>query len=115
MGGMGEIPQSGSLRTCVARNQFDVFASMYRKIEAIDRQVKPDLRFSYELEAFKVVAGRTPFRPFAVRLLNGAKYSFREQREFGAPRDLHVICFFGDNNMVLIDPDQIVEVIDRVE
>lgn len=64
------------------------------------------------IDAFKVVAGRTPFRPFSIRLSNGAQYSFRDQREFGAPRDLHVICYFGENNLVLIDPDQIVDVID---
>jgi hypothetical protein len=65
-----------------------------------------------EIEAFKIVAGRTPFRPFTIRLANGAKYSFRDQREFGAPRDLHVICYFGETEMVLIDPEKIVEVID---
>jgi hypothetical protein len=64
------------------------------------------------IEAFKVVAGRDPFRPFSIRLSDGAQYSFRDQREFGAPRDFHVICYFGENTVVLIDPDQIVEVID---
>lgn len=63
-------------------------------------------------ESFKLIAARTPFQPFTIRLSNGAQYSFREQREFGAPRDLHVICYFGESNLVLIDPDQIVEVID---
>lgn len=64
------------------------------------------------LNAFKVVAERTPFRPFTIRLSNGAQYSFNDPREFGAPRDLHVIVYFGANNLVMIDPDQIVEVID---
>ena len=64
------------------------------------------------VETFKIVAGRTPFLPFTIRLSNGAQYVFRDQREFGAPRDLHVICYFGESNMVLIDPGQIVEVID---
>lgn len=65
-----------------------------------------------DIKSFKVVADRTPFRPFTIRLTNGAEYSFKDQRQFGAPRDLHVICYFGENNMVLIDPDQIVEVVD---
>ena len=64
-----------------------------------------------KIEAFKVIAERTPFRPFTIRLSNGAQYSFRSERDFGAPRDLHVVCYFGQDNLVLIDPDQIVEVI----
>ena len=65
-----------------------------------------------DIKSFKAVADRTPFRAFTIRLTNGAEYPFKDPRQFGAPRDLHVICYFGENNMVLIDPDQIVEVVD---
>ncbi len=54
---------------------------------------------------------REPFRPFSVRLSNGAQYSFNEAREFGAPTDLHVIFFFGQSDWVLIDTEHVVEVI----
>jgi hypothetical protein len=67
-----------------------------------------------KMDALKTVTERNPFRPFSLRLSNGAHYSFREQREFGAPRDLHVICYFGEKSFALIDPDQIVEVVDAV-
>jgi hypothetical protein len=53
---------------------------------------------------------RQPFRPFGVRLSNGAKYSFNEAREFGAPKDLHIIFFFGESESVLIDAENIVEI-----
>jgi hypothetical protein len=65
-----------------------------------------------KLAVIKKVAKRIPFRPFKVRLSNGAKYEFSEEWQFGAPQDLHVICFFGQKELVLIDPDQIVEVVD---
>jgi len=65
-----------------------------------------------KIDALRHMTERVPFRPFTVRISNGAQYAFREPREFGAPRDLHVICYFGDTHFVLIDPDQIVEVID---
>ena len=38
------------------------------------------------------LAERQPFRPFAVRLSNGVSYSFREPRQFGAPRDYRIIA-----------------------
>jgi hypothetical protein len=68
-----------------------------------------------KLTAIKKVADRVPFRPFALRLSNGAKYEFNAPRQFGAPKDLHVICHFGRNDFVMIYPDQIVEVIDVAE
>jgi hypothetical protein len=58
----------------------------------------------------KQVAEREPFRPFGVRLSNGAKYFFKEPREFGAPKDFHIIFFFGEKEAVLIDTENIVEV-----
>ena len=56
---------------------------------------------------------RRPFRPFSVRLTNGAKYSFKDPKDFGAPKDYHVIVHFGASELVLIDPDTIAEIIQR--
>jgi hypothetical protein len=51
-----------------------------------------------------------PFRPFAVRLSNGARYEFREPKEIGAPGDFSVIFQFSANDWVMIDTESIVEV-----
>lgn len=59
----------------------------------------------------KKVAERQPFRPFSVRLSNGARYTFQEPRNLGAPRDYHVIFYFGDTEWVLIDTENIVEIL----
>ena len=64
-------------------------------------------------EDIKGLAERQPFRPFVVRLVNGAQYSFKEAREFGAPKDYHMIFFFGETEAVRIDTESIVEVIER--
>lgn len=61
--------------------------------------------------AIKETVEREPFRPFAVRLNNGAQYMFREPRDFGAPKDYREVFFFGDSGFVLIDSDRIVEII----
>lgn len=58
----------------------------------------------------KKVAERAPFRPFAIRLSNGAQYRFLEPRDFGAPRNFGMIFYFGKNEAVRIDPDNIVEI-----
>jgi hypothetical protein len=42
-----------------------------------------------------------------------ALYTFNEPREFGAPKDLHVIFFFGEHNAVRIDTEKIVEVFEK--
>lgn len=63
--------------------------------------------------AIKELAERTPFRPFAVRLNNGAEYVFRRPRDIGAPEDYRMIFYFGENNAVRIDTDSIAEVIER--
>jgi hypothetical protein len=60
----------------------------------------------------KKVIGRTPFRPFKIRLSNGAEYSFVEPRDFGAPRNLSVVFYFGNKGWTMIDTDQIAEVTD---
>jgi hypothetical protein len=61
--------------------------------------------------AIKEIAERRPFRPFAVQLNNGAKYTFNEPRDFGAPQDYREILFFGKSEWVLIDSDSIAEII----
>jgi hypothetical protein len=64
-----------------------------------------------KVEEIKSFAERQPFRPFAVRLSNGAQYTFTEPRNLGSPKDHHVIFFFGDSEWVLIDTGNIVEII----
>jgi hypothetical protein len=44
-----------------------------------------------QLDEIKKFVDRYPFRPFSVRLSNGASYTFRELRDFGAPKDCHVL------------------------
>lgn len=66
-----------------------------------------------KVEEIKSLAERTPFRPFAVRLNNGIQYTFSQPREFGAPRNYHMIFFFGESEAVRIDTDSIVEIIER--
>ena len=66
-----------------------------------------------KVEEIKSLAERQPFRPFLVRLNNGAQYIFNQPREFGAPRNYHMIFFFGEAEAVRIDTDSIVEIIER--
>ena len=61
----------------------------------------------------KSFAERTPFRPFAVRLNNGALYTFTKPGSIGAPEDYHMIFHFGKSEAVRIDTDSIVEIIAR--
>ena len=56
---------------------------------------------------------RQPFRPFGIRLNNGAQYTFTEARDVGAPKDDHIIIYFGEKEAVLIDTDSIVEIFGR--
>ena len=66
-----------------------------------------------ELNEIRELVERQPFRPFAVRLSNGAMYTFNEAREFGAPKDLQMIFFFGETSAVRIDTENIVEVFEK--
>ncbi len=61
----------------------------------------------------KGLVERQPFRPFAVRLSNGAQYAFKEPRDFGATKDYHLIFFFGESEAVRIDTENIVEIFER--
>ena len=63
-----------------------------------------------QVATVKELAERRPFRPFSVRLNNGAKYTFDDPRSIGAPKDYHLIVFFGETESVLIDTDSIVEI-----
>ena len=56
---------------------------------------------------------RHPFRPFAVRLNNGAQYAFREPRDVGATKDYSMIFFCGRSHAVRIDADSIAEIFER--
>ena len=67
-----------------------------------------------EVEQIKEIANRHPFRPFTIRLSNGASYAVREARDFGAPRDPTTIFYFGGASWLLIDPTHVVEIIDKV-
>ena len=65
-----------------------------------------------KVEDIKGLVERQPFRPFAIRLNNGAQYAFKESRDVGAPRDYRMLMYFGENQMVRIDTDSIVEIIE---
>ncbi|MBI5775328.1 MAG: hypothetical protein HZA89_16530 [Verrucomicrobia bacterium] len=61
----------------------------------------------------KDLVERRPFRPFAVRLTNGAQYSFKDARDVGAPKDYRLLIYFGRSEAVRIDTDSIVEIFER--
>jgi hypothetical protein len=56
---------------------------------------------------------RKPFRPFGIRLNNGAQYTFKEPRNIGAPKNYRLIIFFGDSEAVRIDTDSITEIFEN--
>ncbi len=61
----------------------------------------------------KELVERRPFRPFAIRLNNGARYTFREPGDVGAPRNYRLIIHFGPTDSVRIDTDSITEIIEQ--
>jgi hypothetical protein len=61
----------------------------------------------------KELVERRPFRPFSVRLSNGAQYTFKESRDVGAPKDYRLIIYFGKSEAVRIDTGSIVEIFER--
>ncbi|MBI4625865.1 MAG: hypothetical protein HY736_21920 [Verrucomicrobia bacterium] len=69
--------------------------------------------FGMNVAELRDFAERQPFRPFTVRLSNGAQYTFSEPRNLGAPKDWHMIIFFGESDWTLIDTENITEVIAR--
>ena len=66
-----------------------------------------------KVQGIKSLAEGQPFRSFAVRLNNGAHYTFREPREIGATKDYSMIFFLGRSHAVRIDADSIAEIIER--
>jgi hypothetical protein len=61
----------------------------------------------------KDVVERVPFRPFTVRLNNGATYTFPSPRNIGASLDYGMIFYFGEpRGAVRIDSDSIAEIIE---
>ena len=59
----------------------------------------------------KNLVERHPFRPFSVRVSDGALYTLSEPRNLGAPKDCHVHVCFGVSDRVLIDTNSITDVI----
>lgn len=51
-----------------------------------------------------------PFRPFIIRLNNGATYEFTTPEFFGAPKDLSTIFHFGDESWTILIPENITEI-----
>lgn len=69
--------------------------------------------FSMKVSEIKDLVERRPFRPFAVRLNNGAQYTFKDSRDIGAPKDFRLLIYFGKSEAVRIDTDSIVEIFER--
>ena len=66
------------------------------------------------IQELEKLAEREPFRPFSVRLNNGAKYHFKTRRDLGAAKDGHLLFYFADSgDVVFIDADSIAEVFAR--
>ena len=63
-----------------------------------------------KVREIKGLVERKPFRPFGIRLNNGVQYRFKESRDVGAPKDYHIIIYFGEKDAVIIDTDSIVEI-----
>ena len=53
-----------------------------------------------------------PFRPFAIRLNNGAEHQFREDREFGSTHNGALIVHFYEGSLTSIPAEAIAEVIE---
>lgn len=70
-------------------------------------------RCAMKVAEIKDLVQRRPFRPFTVRLNNGAQYSFKDSRDVGAPKDFRLIIYFGKSEAVRIDTNSIVEIFER--
>lgn len=67
-----------------------------------------------KLKEIRGLVEREPFRPFAVRLNSGAKYTFKTARDLGATKDYLLLFYFAESrDFILIDADSIVEVFQR--
>jgi len=69
-----------------------------------------------KLTELQPILERQPFRPFGLRLSNGATYTFLDRRDLGMPKKfIDTLFYFGPNTgdvrgWVLIDVENIVEV-----
>ena len=64
------------------------------------------------VEIIRDVVLREPFRPFTLRLSNGAEYSFNAPRDLGASKGLGTIIHFGEGeHLTLLDRENIVEIV----
>lgn len=66
-----------------------------------------------KIAEIKDLVERRPFRSFAVRLTNGAQYTFKDPKDVGAPKDYRLIIYFGKSEAVRIDTNSIVEIFER--
>ena len=64
-----------------------------------------------KVKDIKRLVERVPVRPFGIRLNNGARYLFKAPRDVGAPKDYHVLIYFGKDEVALIETDSIVDII----
>ena len=69
--------------------------------------------FAMKVQEIQKFVERHPFRPFAIRLNNGEEYNFKERRDVGAPKDYHLLIYFGESESVRIDADSITEIIEN--
>ena len=64
------------------------------------------------IDTIRDVVFREPFRPFTLRMSNGAQYTFNSARDLGASKGLGTIVHFGEGErLALLDRENIVEVI----
>ena len=80
---------------------------------SLPQAVRDAIFFIVKPEEIKGLAERQPFRPFAVRLNNGAQYTFKAAKDIGAPKDYHLVIYFGAKEAIRIDTDSIVEIFER--
>ena len=69
--------------------------------------------FTMKIEEIQNFVERRPFRPFGIRLDNGARYTFKEPRDIGAPKDFRLIIYFGKTEAVRIDTESITEIFEN--
>jgi hypothetical protein len=64
----------------------------------------------------KLAAKSSPFRPFKVRLSNGALYEFNSSEDIHVTKDDSTLAYFAnDGTVVLIDVENIVELTERLK
>jgi hypothetical protein len=64
-----------------------------------------------KLSDLKKIVNRTPFSPFTLVLKHGKTYRVKDERGFGAPRNLSVIWLFTKDDAILVEPGEVVEVL----